>query len=129
MYSVQTVVQNILTCNYCNLRISCRCKTTGNDSVQLGKSFICYFLFTLPGVRHEAAVQVRDDQALGLRLLLGGAGHHGARQLRVVGPATLRLPGHQVSLHGHGLHARSVEGPATLRLPGHQVSLHGHGLH
>jgi hypothetical protein len=64
------------------------------------------------------------------------------------------LPGHQVSLHGHGLHARSEEGPvhfafqdtkylymvmdympgqlvgpATLRLPGHQVSLHGHGLH
>lgn len=29
------------------------------------------------GVRHEEAQQVRDDQAVGLRVLLGGAAHHG----------------------------------------------------
>lgn len=32
------------------------------------------------GLRHEAAQQVRDDQAVGLGLLLGGEAHHGLFQ-------------------------------------------------
>ena len=57
-------------------------------------------------LRHEAAVQAGDDQAIGLRLLLGGERHHGALQLGMDRGAPLRLPGCQPPLHGHGVHAR-----------------------
>lgn len=46
-----------------------------------------------PGVRHEAAVQIRDDEATGLRVLLGGATHYGARQLRMDRSAALCISG------------------------------------
>lgn len=58
----------------------------------------------------EVALQVWDDQEIRLRLLLGGARHHGPCQVRMDSWTSLRFPRYPLPLHGHGVHARSVGG-------------------
>ena len=51
------------------------------------------YLTTLAGLRNETLVQVRNDQAIRIGFLLGGARHYGERRHYVDRQAALRIPG------------------------------------